>query len=66
MRKRFLVGGASFNALKDRPAQSRRVEFRLVFRDQDEALSEPGEIPWDEDVRCPIDKEPHRDERPGA
>lgn len=56
VRKKFLVGGASFNSVKQRPEESRRVEFRIDFREYGEKLSEIVEIPWDDDAKCPIDK----------
>lgn len=56
VRKKFLVGGASFNAVKERPEESRRVEFRIAFREYGENMPESAEIPWDDDAKCPIDK----------
>ncbi|MDD5175035.1 MAG: flagellar motor protein MotB [Sterolibacterium sp.] len=56
VRKKFLVGGASFNSVKERPEDSRRVEFRIDFREYGEKLAEIVEIPWDDDAKCPIDK----------
>jgi hypothetical protein len=56
VRKNFLVGGASFNAVKERPEESRRVEFRIEFRESGEKPPEAAEIPWDDDAKCPIDK----------
>lgn len=56
IRRKFLVGGASFNAVKTRPEESRRVEFRVDFRGLDEAMPEGAEIPWDEDIKCPMDR----------
>jgi hypothetical protein len=52
----FLVGGSSFNAVKAKAEESRRVELRLEFREIGERPEAQAEIPWDEDVRCPIDK----------
>lgn len=57
IRKKFLVGGASFNALKERPEESRRVEFRIEFRAQGEKTAEIVEIPWDDDAKCPLDRQ---------
>jgi outer membrane protein OmpA-like peptidoglycan-associated protein len=57
IRKKFLVGGASFNAIKDRPEESRRVEFRIEFRDHSEKTPEANEIPWDDDAKCPLEKQ---------
>lgn len=56
IRKKFLVGGASFNALKERPEESRRVEFRIDFRESGEASPASSEIPWDDDAKCPLDR----------
>ena len=56
VRRKFLVGGASFNAVKERPQESRRVEFRIDFREYGEKTPEAAEIPWDDDAKCPIDK----------
>jgi outer membrane protein OmpA-like peptidoglycan-associated protein len=55
IRKLFLVGGSSFNALKVKPEESRRVELRLEFRELGESKQPLPEIPWDEDSACPID-----------
>lgn len=57
IRRTFLVGGVSFNATKDRPESSRRIELKLEFRGVDERPESLVEIPWDEDARCPLDKE---------
>ncbi len=56
IRKLFLVGGSSFNALKVKPEESRRVELRLEFRELGENKETSPEIPWDEDSTCPIDQ----------
>ncbi len=56
IRKLFLVGGSSFNALKSNAEESRRVELRLEFRELDEKQESLPEIPWDEDSKCPLDK----------
>lgn len=56
VRRKFLVGGASFNAVKDRPEESRRVEFRIDFREYGESAPAAAEIPWDDDAKCPLDK----------
>ena len=56
VRRKFLVGGASFNAVKERPEESRRVEFRIDFREYGEKTPETAEIPWDDDAKCPLDK----------
>jgi len=52
---RSLVGESSFNALKVRAEESRRVELRLEFRELGEKQEISPEIPWDEDSDCPID-----------
>jgi hypothetical protein len=57
IRRTFLVGGVSFNATKDRAESSRRIELKMEFRGIDEKPEELMEIPWDEDSRCPLDKE---------
>ena len=56
VRRKFLVGGASFNAAKEKPEESRRVEFRIDFREYGEKPLESAEIPWDDDAKCPLDK----------
>lgn len=59
IRKKFLVGGASFNAVKKRHEESRRVEFRIEFREYDEKMggaADGAEIPWDDDAKCPLEK----------
>lgn len=56
IRKMFLVGGVSFNAMKDRPERSRRIELKMEFREAGERPEEAPEIPWDDDPRCPLDK----------
>ncbi|HEX8961627.1 MAG TPA: flagellar motor protein MotB [Rhodocyclaceae bacterium] len=56
IRKLFLVGGSSFNALKASAEESRRVELKMEFRELDEKQESPPEIPWDEDPKCPLDK----------
>lgn len=55
VRELFLVSGASFNALRESPEESRRIELRLEFR-------EPAERPQprrgnvaEADFRCPLD-----------
>ena len=57
IRRTFLVGGVSFNATKDRPESSRRIELKMEFRGVDELPGSLVEIPWDEDSRCPLDHE---------
>ncbi|MFA7270516.1 MAG: flagellar motor protein MotB [Sterolibacterium sp.] len=55
IRKLFLVGGYSFNALKIKPEESRRFELKLEFRELNEKKQSMPEIPWDEDSTCPLD-----------
>lgn len=55
VRELFLVSGASFNALKDSPEESRRIELRLEFREPTEApLPRRGNVA-EPDIRCPLD-----------
>ncbi|MGE5466984.1 MAG: flagellar motor protein MotB [Ignavibacteria bacterium] len=56
IRKLFLVGGSSFNALKRSAEESRRVELKLEFREIGEKQEAAPEIPWDEDPKCPLDR----------
>jgi len=51
----FLAGGSSFNTVSNSPAQMRRVELKLEFRDLNADKELPREIPWDEDAKCPND-----------
>ena len=55
MRRLFMVSGASFNALKDSPEASRRIELRLEFLEKGEASAPSSALPADEDPRCPLD-----------
>lgn len=57
IRKLFLVGGYSFNAVKLKAEESRRVELKLEFRELNERRESLPEIPWDEDSKCPIDRD---------
>lgn len=57
----FLVGGVSFNAMKDRPERSRRIELKMDFKEAGEGQLTHPELPWDDDPRCPIDLESNRD-----
>jgi outer membrane protein OmpA-like peptidoglycan-associated protein len=57
IQKLFFVGGSSFNSLKEKPAESRRIEMRLEFYD----LREPqqtvvNDVPLDQESACPIDR----------
>ena len=51
----FLVGGSSFNALKESHDESRRIELKLEFLDIDEKRPAPRNAPLDNDLRCPLD-----------
>ncbi len=51
----FLVGGSSFNSLKESHDESRRIEFKLEFLDIDEHRAVPRKAPLDNDPRCPLD-----------
>lgn len=55
IRELFLVGGSSFNALKDTLEESRRIEMKLEFLDLEERRPTPREQPLDENPRCPLD-----------
>jgi outer membrane protein OmpA-like peptidoglycan-associated protein len=55
VRDLFLVSGASFNALKESDAESRRIELRLEFRELGESRGMPRQQPLDGDSRCPLD-----------
>jgi len=56
VRDLFFVGGASFNALKNSPEESRRIELRLEFLDPAERRASTPQPPLDDDPRCPIDR----------
>lgn len=55
VRELFLVGGSSFNSLKESLEESRRIELKLEFMDIGEKRSKSRDLPLDSDVRCPID-----------
>ena len=55
IREMFLVGGSSFNSLKESLEESRRIELKLEFLDIGEARQRSREMPLDNDTRCPID-----------
>lgn len=55
IRTLFLAGGSSFNTVSKSPAEMRRVELKLEFRDLAAEKELAGEIPWDEDAVCPND-----------
>jgi len=57
IRKLFLVGGSSFNSLRPKLEESRRIELRLEFLGEDDNGNQTHEIPrLDNDPRCPLDK----------
>lgn len=56
VRDLFFVGGASFNALKNSPEESRRIELRLEFLDPAERRVNAPQPPLDDDPRCPLDR----------
>jgi hypothetical protein len=55
----FLVGGSSFNTAAISPEMMRRVEFKLEFRELDNAIDSkdntPINIPLDPGLKCPND-----------
>ncbi len=55
VRELFLVGGSSFNSLKDTLDESRRIELRLEFLDIGEQRPVSKDIPLDNDPHCPLD-----------
>jgi outer membrane protein OmpA-like peptidoglycan-associated protein len=55
IREHFLVGGSSFNSLKESLDESRRIELKLEFLDIGEHRAASRDIPLDNDPRCPID-----------
>lgn len=55
IREMFLVGGSSFNSLRESMEESRRIELKLEFLDIGEHRPRSREMPLDTDSRCPID-----------
>lgn len=55
IRELFLVGGSSFNALKETLEESRRIEMKLEFLDLEEKRTVNREQALDENPRCPLD-----------
>lgn len=55
IRAMFLVGGSSFNSLKESLEESRRIELKLEFLDLGEKRQLAREILLDMDSRCPLD-----------
>jgi len=56
IRELFLVGGSSFNSLKNTLEESRRIELKLEFLEIDETRPKAPSIPLDEEQCCPLDK----------
>jgi outer membrane protein OmpA-like peptidoglycan-associated protein len=58
IRKLFLVGGSSFNSIRQTDAESRRIEFRLNFREPAEERSSQvdSDVTAQDDAHCPIDR----------
>lgn len=55
IRALFLVSGASFNAQKSSPEESRRIEMRLEFRQMGESAEATPVGASESDLRCPLD-----------
>ena len=55
VRELFLVGGSSFNSLKETMDESRRIELKLEFLDIGETRPISQELPLDSDPTCPLD-----------
>ena len=55
IREIFLVGGSSFNSLKDSLEESRRIEVKLEFLDIGEKRPKSPDVPMDEVQPCPLD-----------
>lgn len=55
IREMFLVGGSSFNSLKESLEESRRIELKLEFLDIGENRQTSREMPLDSDPKCPLD-----------
>ncbi len=55
VRTLFLTGGSSFNTVSKSPAEMRRVELKLEFRDLGAPQELAREIKWDDDTTCPND-----------
>ncbi|MFZ2633155.1 MAG: OmpA family protein [Desulfosalsimonadaceae bacterium] len=51
----FLVGGSSFNSLKESQDESRRIELKLEFLDIGEQRPAPRNVSLDNDPHCPLD-----------
>jgi len=55
IKKLFVVSGASFNALRNSPEESRRIELRLEFLQLDESPASQAHNQEDMDKHCPLD-----------
>jgi outer membrane protein OmpA-like peptidoglycan-associated protein len=55
IREIFLVGGSSFNSLKDTLHESRRIEIKLEFLDLGEKRPLTPNLPMDDNQLCPLD-----------
>jgi flagellar motor protein MotB len=55
IREMFLVGGSSFNSLKQSLEESRRIELKLEFLDIGENRQPSRQMPLDSAPRCPLD-----------
>lgn len=56
VRALFLVGGSSFNALKENDFDSQRVELKLEFLNPGESRAASRDVSLDSGFFCPIDK----------
>lgn len=54
VRNLFLVGGSSFNALKESDAESQRIELKLEFLEYGEVAEKVRDAPLDEGLKCPL------------
>lgn len=52
----FLVSGASFNALKASPEESRRIELKLEFLEPGQLREPARAVAGEEEAQCPLDK----------
>lgn len=55
VRNLFLVGGSSFNALKESDAESQRIELKLEFLGYGESKESIRDAPLDDVLKCPLD-----------
>ena len=55
IREIFLIGGSSFNSLKESLEESRRIEFKLEFLDINEKRPSSPNLPLNENQFCPLD-----------